>query len=235
MLLIRSPPNSLLSFNIDDEEDKDTSPADLPTGDGEDRIVAALAYLERSTEAGGEAPWKTSPSRQEARLREWADSLGLLLDPAAILGQLQRGGMEHDIIPGEQRFLKVTRLGVFGYTPGLELALVSSSEEARRFHLWEALPHQYLERLHLQNTALTPGVEYPRGDRLSAQWRPLHRHFPATAGNSPCQHRRDRSLVHWQGLHQGHDPVHGEHHRHPIPTPTPTPTPTLTLTLTLKP
>ena len=41
--------------------------------------------------------------------------------------------------------------GVFGLSPGIELALVSSAQGARRFHLWEASPLEYLERLHFQN------------------------------------------------------------------------------------
>ena len=45
----------------------------------------------------------------------------------------------------------MTRNGVFGLSPGIELALVSSDQEARRFHLWEASPVEYLERLRLQN------------------------------------------------------------------------------------
>jgi hypothetical protein len=42
------------------------------------------------------------------------------------------------------RYLKVTRNGVFGLSPGIELALVSSSQDARRFHLWEASPLECL-------------------------------------------------------------------------------------------
>lgn len=60
------------------------------------------------------------------------------------------------------RYIKVTRNGVFGLSPGIELALVSSSQDARRFHLWEASPVEYLERLRLQNL-LVPGVNRLEG------------------------------------------------------------------------
>lgn len=75
-----------------------------------------------------------------------------------------RGGQEHEIFHEEatDRYLKITRNGVFGLSPGIELALVSSSEEGRRFHLWEATPLEYLERLHLQNL-LVPGLNRLEG------------------------------------------------------------------------
>lgn len=61
--------------------------------------------------------------------------------------------MEHDIYHDEpsDRYFKVTQDGIFGLAPGIDLALVSSDMEARRFHLWEASPIEYLERLQLQN------------------------------------------------------------------------------------
>ena len=69
------------------------------------------------------------------------------MNPEAILPRLGRGGMEHDIFQEGERVFKVTRGGIFGLSPGIELALVSSAEDARRFHLWEATPLEYLERL----------------------------------------------------------------------------------------
>lgn len=60
------------------------------------------------------------------------------------------------------RYLKVTRHGIFGLGPDIELALVSSGQDARRFHLWEATPIEYLERLHLQNL-LVPGLNRLEG------------------------------------------------------------------------
>ncbi len=75
-----------------------------------------------------------------------------------------KGGQEHDLFHDEpsDRYFKVTRNGVFGLSPGIELALVSSSQDARRFHLWEASPLEYLERLHLQNL-LVPGLNTLEG------------------------------------------------------------------------
>jgi hypothetical protein len=78
--------------------------------------------------------------------------------PAKVL----RGGQEHDFFRSGDRIFKITRNSVFGFSPGIELALVSSSEEGRRFHLWEATPLEYLERLYLQNL-LVPGLNRIEG------------------------------------------------------------------------
>ncbi|MBN8419980.1 MAG: hypothetical protein J0L73_13770 [Verrucomicrobia bacterium] len=56
----------------------------------------------------------------------------------------------------------MTRDGIFGLSPGIDLALVSSDMDARRFHLWEASPIEYLERLLLQNE-LVPGLNRLEG------------------------------------------------------------------------
>lgn len=56
----------------------------------------------------------------------------------------------------------MTRDGIFGLSPGIDLALVSSDMDARRFHLWEASPMEYLERLHLQNE-LVPALNRLEG------------------------------------------------------------------------
>jgi hypothetical protein len=97
-------------------------------------------------------------------LREWAGNLGLLLTAAHLPATVVRGGQEHDLFHNtvSDRYFKVTRDGVFGLSPGIELALVSSSQDARRFHLWEATPLEYLERLHLHNL-LVPGLNSLEG------------------------------------------------------------------------
>ena len=75
-----------------------------------------------------------------------------------------RGGQEHELHHQEEsdRYFKVTRNGVFGLSPGIELDLVSSGQDGRRFHLWEASPLEYLERLDLQNL-LVPGLNRLEG------------------------------------------------------------------------
>ena len=75
-----------------------------------------------------------------------------------------RGGQEHDLFhdTATDRYFKVTRNGIFGLSPGIELALVSSGEDARRFQLWEATPLEYLERLDLLNQ-LVPGLNVLEG------------------------------------------------------------------------
>jgi hypothetical protein len=132
-------------------------PAHQRGADGADLVLAALDHLRGISSAGGTALGPPPLARQEAGLREWADRLGLLLNPAAINSKLTRGGQEHDIYDEGDRVIKVTRNGVFGFSPGIELALVASSQDARRFHLWDATPLEYLERLHLQNF-LVPGT-----------------------------------------------------------------------------
>lgn len=90
--------------------------------------------------------------------------MGLRLDPDQILPQLKRGGQEHDYFLDEGKGLciKLTRSGVFGLAPGIDLAHVPSDQNARRFHLWEASPYEYLERLRLQNL-ITPGLNRLEG------------------------------------------------------------------------
>ena len=86
----------------------------------------------------------------------------MLLDAAEIIHRFQRGGQEHDFFRDGERVVKVTRDGVFGFSPGIDLALVASGEDGRRFHLWEATPIEYLERLLLQNV-LVPGLNALEG------------------------------------------------------------------------
>lgn len=146
----------------DDPAAQADPPSRLPGDDGEDRIVAALDFLRRSPSGNGPAPGQTSLACEKARLQEWAEGLGFLLNFATIAGRLVRGGQEHDVFVEGDRYVKVTRCGVFGLIPGIDLALVPADQEARRFHLWEATPGQYLERLRLQNL-ITPGLNRLEG------------------------------------------------------------------------
>jgi hypothetical protein len=130
--------------------------------DAGDRIVAALAHFRTSAARDGTASWESAPAWQEACLKEWASHVGLLLEANDYVPFVERGGQEHDVIAQADRYIKVTRGGYFGFSPGIELALVPSGQDARRFHLWEALPYQYLERLRLQNQ-LVPGLNCLEG------------------------------------------------------------------------
>ena len=129
------------------------APAAHARADGPHLVLAALAHLRRSLSPDGGPPRTPSLARQEEDLRQWAAGLGLLLAPAQLPAKAVRGGMEHDLFHDEpsDRYFKVTRHGVFGLSPGIELALVSSAQDPRRFHLWEATPLEYLERLALLN------------------------------------------------------------------------------------
>lgn len=129
------------------------APVAHPRADGPHLVVAALAHLRGSLSPDGGPSGTPSIARQEEDLRQWAAGLGLLLAPAQLPARAVRGGMEHDLFFDEtsDRYFKVTRYGVFGLSPGIELALVSSAQDPRRFHLWEATPLEYLERLALLN------------------------------------------------------------------------------------
>lgn len=144
--------------------DKNDPASHLGRDDGEDRIVAALDHLREVSRGGGAAHWKSNAFRQKSCLQKWAEDLGVCLDPEQILPRLKRGGQEHDYFLEEEkgRCVKLTRSGVFGLTPGIDLALVPSGEDARRFHLWEASPYEYLERLSLQNL-ITPNLNRLEG------------------------------------------------------------------------
>jgi hypothetical protein len=159
--------------NENEPQDTDpTPPADQQRADGADLVFAALDQLRRISGPDVSSSGPSSLIGQKKSLVEWAGNLGLLLDPEQYFPQLQRGGQEHDVHETDGCVFKVTRHGVFGLSPGIELALVSSSEEVRRFHLWEASPLEYLERLHLQNQ-LVPrlnslvGVIYQSNDDLA--------------------------------------------------------------------
>jgi hypothetical protein len=133
-------------------------PADQRGADEGDLVLAALDFVRGGLSGDGETSGSLPLAWQESRLLQWADGLGLLLNSADLPEKVVRGGQEHELFHDEttDRYLKVTRNGVFGLSPGIELALVSSSEDGRRFHLWEASPVEYLERLHLQNL-IVPG------------------------------------------------------------------------------
>ncbi len=139
-------------------------PTDQRGADGTDLIVAALDFLRGSLSGNFQTSGSPTLARQKENLRQWAGRLGLLLSPFDLPARVVRGGQEHELFHDERtdRYFKVTRNGVFGLSPGIELALVSSSEDARRFHLWEATPLEYLERLHLQNL-LVPGLNSLEG------------------------------------------------------------------------
>jgi Serine/Threonine/Tyrosine Kinase found in polyvalent proteins len=134
--------------------------------DGADLVRAALDYIRGglSTDSGASGTDIPTSARQKADLREWAAGVGLLLTPEHLPAKTVRGGQEHDLFhdTARDRYYKVTRDGVFGLSPGIELALVSSSQDARRFHLWEATPLEYLERLDLHNQ-LVPDINRLEG------------------------------------------------------------------------
>lgn len=144
------------------ESARQTAP--VTGADGPDFVLAALGHLRRSPPPDGGASGTPTVARQKADLCEWAKGLGLLLTPDRLPVIPQRGGQEHDLFhdTATDRYFKVTRDGVFGLSPGIELALVSSGQEARRFQLWEATPLEYLERLALHNE-LVPGLNALEG------------------------------------------------------------------------
>ena len=134
-------------------DDLSNPPAHQRGRDEGDLVLEALNFIRRGLPGNGEASGPHSLAWQKSRLLQWADHLGLLINSSDLPEKLIRGGQEHELFhdPLTDRYIKVTRNGVFGLSQGIELALVSSAQEARRFHLWEASPIEYLYRIHLQN------------------------------------------------------------------------------------
>lgn len=132
--------------------------------DGQDLIVSARHFVGGGVSGDLDSFGAPNLGRQEKSLRRWADDVGLLLTLDSLPAKAIRGGMEHDLFHDEttDRYFKVTRDGVFGLSPGIDLALVSSDQEARRFHLWRATPLEYLNRLYLHNL-LVPGLNKLEG------------------------------------------------------------------------
>jgi hypothetical protein len=164
-LLYAFPAAASCATFMDEHPRSEADPTPRLCGDdGADLILSALDHLRNVLQGSGEAHWKADAFRQKGPLREWAEDLDLLLNPESLLPLLKVGGQEHDICFDalRDRCVKLTRDGVFGLTPGIELALVPSDQDARRFHLWEASPYQYLERLRLQNL-ITPGLNRLEG------------------------------------------------------------------------
>lgn len=65
--------------------------------DGPDLVRKALDFLRGGAPADG-SPYAAAPvARQKSQLCQWAQSLGLLLDPESIIPRLIREGQEHDI------------------------------------------------------------------------------------------------------------------------------------------
>jgi hypothetical protein len=109
----------------------------VPGADGPDLVLSALDFVRGGTPPDGGPHGTPTVARQKAALREWAKSAGLLLTADHLPKTVLRGGQEHDLFHdlASDRYFKVTRDRVFGLSPGIELALVSSSQDARRFHL----------------------------------------------------------------------------------------------------
>lgn len=143
---------------------KPRPPADQRGEDAKDLVFAALDFLRGGLSSNGGASGAPALAWQKENLRQWSEHLGLLLNPEELPQKVLRGGQEHDLYHDEiaDRYFKVTRNGVFGLSPRIELSLVSSADDPRRFHLWEASPMEYLERLHLQNL-LVPGLNTLEG------------------------------------------------------------------------
>lgn len=136
----------------------------LSRSDGTDFILQALDHVRGGSSPHGGPHGAPPIARQESALREWAQSAGLLLTAEDLPQTVLRGGQEHDLFHdlATDRYIKVTRHGVFGLSPGIELDLVSSGQDGRRFHLWEATPLEYLVRLALHNV-LVPGLNCLEG------------------------------------------------------------------------
>lgn len=159
----------------------------------EGAIEDALDFVRRFLRARGVSLGTASPTRQEKALLAWARHRNRLLSPASALDGLKKGGQEHDIRfdPETGRVLKVTRSGIFGLSPGIELDLVAGGITEKRFHLWEATPLEYLDRLRLQNE-LVPGIVLLEGVAMDGNGLSVVTSQPALELNPVTQCEIDR-------------------------------------------
>jgi hypothetical protein len=112
------------------EPDSSRQAAFVPKAVERDLIRAALDYLRRSLPPDSGASGAPTVARQKADLCEWAKSLGLLLTPDLFPAIPVRGGQEHDLFHDTvtDRYFKVTRNGIFGLSPGIELAFIGEAQ-----------------------------------------------------------------------------------------------------------
>lgn len=153
-----------MSHASDNAQPATGDPTAHSRADGAHLVLAALNHVRGGVSSDGGASGTPTLARQKEDLREWARGLGLLLTQSDLPSKVIRGGQEHDVYHHEttDRYFKITRDGIFGLSAGMDLALVSSDMDARRFQLWEASPIEYLERLLLQNE-LVPGLNRLEG------------------------------------------------------------------------
>lgn len=106
---------------------KPRPPANQRGTDGVDLIRAALDFLRGGLSADGSASRPPTLAWQKENLREWADSLGLLLTASSLPAKVVRGGQEHELFHDEvvDRYFKVTRHGVL--SPAIQTADFSIS------------------------------------------------------------------------------------------------------------
>ena len=125
--------------------------SNLQGENGGDHLTSCYDYLRKSLQGDRTTPRTPCFASEEKAITQWARRVGLLLEDLDFLKNFRKGGQEHDIFLRGDRMFKLTKHRVFGLTAGIDLALVASGQEARRFHLWEATPLQYIQRLLLQN------------------------------------------------------------------------------------
>lgn len=142
-------------------------------------VLTALDHLRGGLSRDGSSSGSPSRAWQKESLREWVRSLGLMLRYSDLPSRVIRGGQEHDIYhhEGTDRYFKVTRDGIFGLTPGMDLALLSSAMEARRFQLWEA-PH-LVSGASVAAKRTGPRSKLSRRSHRLGRGRSGHRHLPA--------------------------------------------------------
>ena len=120
---------------------------------GEDLIIKTLRFLRGSLPPNERTRRATNPKSEKESFIEWSRDLGLLLENTSLPSEVVKGGQEHDLRFDEDtnRYWKLTKNGVFGLVPGIDLTLVPSSMDGRNFTLWEADIVSYFERLYLHN------------------------------------------------------------------------------------
>lgn len=111
---------------MSDKTEPDTAKTHPPAGysraNGAGLFVAALDFIRGSISPNrGSCGWPNL-ARQEKILLQWASNLGLPLNPSDLPSKTIVGGQEHELFheTASDRYIKVTRNGIFGLSPGIE-------------------------------------------------------------------------------------------------------------------
>jgi len=115
---------SLMSSETEPDSEIPRPPADQRGTDARDSCRQKTDFHRGVLSANRTALGTPDAPCKKASLLQWADGLGLLLNSADLPKKFIRGGKEHELFHEEEtdRYLKVTRNGVFGFPAAILLS-----------------------------------------------------------------------------------------------------------------